>query len=201
MKRSSPVLRGLFYTALGVFIASCSPLDRDIEPASAAITIIADSYRQANPQNILQLAATDEPGTPLLILGRLTTPLDRNLPTTPINFYHADAVGNYDESVPGSESSARIHGQIVTDSTGRFMISTIVPGAYGNTNDGGHIHLSVDGAQPAAYDVYFRQYASRGVLQSISGSSQAIALNLHSFRGDTLIAISSLPVRGFDSFD
>ncbi|NND72565.1 MAG: hypothetical protein HKN43_13395 [Rhodothermales bacterium] len=183
-----------FTLSLGLLVSSCTPIDRTIYPADDHLLTIADNYRKAAGEHVLQLVSEDEPGQRLLVLGRLVDEFDRELPNRVISFYHTDNQGEYGESVPGQESSARIQGSIATDGTGRFMLSTILPAGY--DGGGGHIHMSIDEATPSAYDFYFKQFAGTGLLRWANNSSQAVVLNLHHGRADTLIAISKLPVRG-----
>ena len=89
----------------------------------------------------------------LVILGRLVSAESGiPIPYQGIQIYHADHEGTYDETVPGDETTARINGFVRTDSKGRFMVSTVLPGDYGSTSNNRHIHTTVAGAKPEGYD-------------------------------------------------
>ena len=184
----------IFLTAIAFALAACTPVDRTIYPADEQLLTIADNYRKVAGKHVLSLVSEEEPGQPLLVLGRLVDEFDRELGGRRIEFYQTDHTGKYGEAVPGNESSARINGEIQSDETGRFMVSTILPAGY--DGGGGHIHMTVEDANPSAYDFYFRQFAGAGLLRWANRSSQAVVLNLRQGRSDTLIAISKLPVRG-----
>lgn len=77
------------------------------------------------------------PGTPLTLTGRVLTTSGRPIAGALLDFWQADARGLYDNS------GYRFRGHQLTDSRGRYLLQTIVPGLYtGRTR---HIHVK---AQP-----------------------------------------------------
>ncbi len=95
-----------------------------------------------NPPEMVdgQLAKQDEPGTKLIITGRVTN-LDctKVIPGTVIDVWHADNAGDYDND------GYNLRGRTVSNSQGFYMIKTIHPGKYntGNSYRPSHIHFKI----------------------------------------------------------
>lgn len=92
-----------------------------------------------------RIAAAGEPGTPLVIHGRVfradgTTPA----PDLIVFAYHTDAAGHYDVPSAGAHSW-RLRGWVKTDATGRFEFTTIRPGPYPGGRTAAHVHFTVEG--------------------------------------------------------
>ncbi|MDX1438594.1 MAG: hypothetical protein R3284_01710 [Rubricoccaceae bacterium] len=171
-----------------------------MDHASDAMLALRAEYRQLDESHQLQLADENEPGLRLLLLGTLTSSeTDEPLPYRRIQLYQTDTTGSYNASIPGQENTARLNGTVQTDSLGRFLISTVLPGGYGSGSPSfgtGHIHTSVEGAHPEAYDFYFQQGISRGLYRWARGTDQAVVLDLNVAENDTLMAEANLVVRG-----
>ena len=111
--------------------------------AAAVLPALRDSW-------ILVIAGPHEPGTRLIVTGRiLTRDGARAVPRTRIGLYHTDASGNYGvhpvrRSFPPNRD-ARLSGWLVTDAAGRFEIRTIRPGRYPGGGTPAHIHFIVGG--------------------------------------------------------
>ena len=92
-----------------------------------------------------RLAPAGEPGTPLLIHGRVFQRDGRTpAPDIVLFGYHTDAGGHYD--VPGAgPHSWRLRGWIKTGTDGRFEIATIRPAPYPNRRTAAHVHWSLEG--------------------------------------------------------
>lgn len=92
-----------------------------------------------------RIAPATEPGTPLVIHGRVfradgTTPA----PDLIVFAYHTDAAGHYD--VPSAPPhSWRLRGWVKTDADGRFEFTTIRPAPYPNRHTAAHVHLTIEG--------------------------------------------------------
>ena len=187
---------GLLLLALTAFFG-CGEIDRTMAPADDALRAEIDHYDRPDAAHHLLLAPADEPGQRLLILGRLLRQDDgQPVAHHAFDVYQADHTGDYREAVAGVEASARLRGTVRTDSLGRFLISTVLPGDYGSTADNRHIHMAVAGARPDAYDFYFKQYINPGLASWARGTDQAVVLELKRAGGDTLVAATDLPVRG-----
>lgn len=92
-----------------------------------------------------RIAPAGEPGTPLVIHGRVFQEDGRTPAPDMIVFaYHTDAAGHYD--VPSSAPhSWRLRGWAKTDAEGRFEFATIRPAPYPNRRTAAHVHLTVEG--------------------------------------------------------
>ena len=93
-----------------------------------------------------RIASADEPGTPLVIHGRLfradgTTPARDMI----VFAYHTDATGLYDRPSAGAHSW-RLRGWVKTDAEGAFEFTTIRPAPYPNRRVAAHVHLTIEGA-------------------------------------------------------
>lgn len=92
-----------------------------------------------------RIAPASEPGTPLVIHGRVYRQDGRTPAPEMIVFaYHTDATGRYDVASAGPHSW-RLRGWVKTDADGRFEFTTIRPGPYPNRRTAAHVHLIVEG--------------------------------------------------------
>ena len=92
-----------------------------------------------------RIAPASEPGTPLVIHGRVYRQDGRTPAPEMIVFaYHTDATGHYDVASAGPHSW-RLRGWVKTDADGRFEFTTIRPAPYPNRRTAAHVHLTVEG--------------------------------------------------------
>lgn len=114
----------------------------------------------------------DEPGTPLLFQGRITSIDGTLLPGAQVEIWHADAEGFYSQFAPGIPEW-NLRGTVVADDEGRFAIHTLEPAPYQIPTDGScgkliaaagwhpwrpaHLHLKVSapGHQLVTTQLYF----------------------------------------------
>ena len=86
------------------------------------------------------LAPSGEPGTPILISGRIRN-LDclEVIPNTVLDIWHADAAGAYDNS------GFHLRGKITSNSQGFYLFESVMPGKYlnGNQYRPSHIHFKI----------------------------------------------------------
>ncbi|MBV8519790.1 MAG: hypothetical protein JO197_20535 [Acidobacteria bacterium] len=89
------------------------------------------------------LTTATEPGTPLVVHGRVFAP-DGKSPAAGVTIYayQTDARGLY--HAPGAKEP-RLRATCITDAQGRFELRTIRPGAYPGRDIPAHIHLQAWG--------------------------------------------------------
>ena len=184
--------------AAAIAAGCATEANRNIYPAHSALLAQMAEYERLHHEHRIILASEDEPGRRLMILGLLVRAESAlPIPDQEIMLYHADHNGSYDESVPGYETTARIGGTVRTDSRGRFMISTVLPGDYGSTPHNRHVHTTVGGADPEGYDFYFRQFINVGLLSWAESSDQAVLIDLMEGPSGALIGTAHLPVKSY----
>ena len=94
------------------------------------------------------LIPAGEPGTPLLVSGRIFA-ADGKTPAAGVTLhvYHTDARGLYSEKDgQGGPPDPRLKGWMKTDRDGRYEFRTIRPASYPGTRNPQHIHARVYGA-------------------------------------------------------
>lgn len=90
-----------------------------------------------------RIAPAGEPGTPLVIHGRVFQRDGRTpAPDVVVFGYHTDATGRYDAPSAGPHSW-RLRGWVRTDADGRFEFATIRPAPYPNRTQAAHVHLAI----------------------------------------------------------
>jgi protocatechuate 3,4-dioxygenase, beta subunit len=94
------------------------------------------------------LIPANEPGTPLLVSGRIVA-ADGKTPVegATLHVYHTDARGLYSEKDGrGGPPDPRLKGRMKTDRDGRYEFRSIRPASYPGTRNPQHIHAEVYGA-------------------------------------------------------
>jgi protocatechuate 3,4-dioxygenase, beta subunit len=105
----------------------------------------AQAAKPAHVGSVARIAPESEPGTPLVINGRLYQADGRTpAPGVTMFAYHTDARGLYDVPSAGPHSW-RLKGWAVTDTEGRFTFLTIRPASYPNASVSQHVHLYLEG--------------------------------------------------------
>ena len=103
----------------------------------------AQRARPASIASTSRIAPATEPGTPLVVHGRVVQK-DGVTPAAGITVfaYQTDATGVYNaRGVRGW----RLKGWAKSDAQGRFEFRTIRPGSYPGTRNPAHIHITIDG--------------------------------------------------------
>lgn len=105
----------------------------------------AQALKPARLTSDARIAPESEPGTPLVINGRVFTQ-DGRTPAAGITVfaYHTDRHGLYDAPSAGPHSW-RLKGWAITDADGRFTFRTIRPASYPNSRVSQHVHLNLEG--------------------------------------------------------
>jgi len=115
--------------------------DREFERALER----AQAAKPARLTSVARIAPENEPGTPLVISGRVFQS-DGRTPAAGITVfaYHTDARGHYDVPSAGAHSW-RLKGWAVTGADGRFEFRTIRPASYPNATVPQHVHMFIEG--------------------------------------------------------
>lgn len=99
----------------------------------------AQQQRPGTIGTISRIAPANEPGTPLIVHGRIVPAKEGVI----VFAYHTDRTGVYNR--PGVRDW-RLKGWVKTDAQGRFEFRTIRPGSYpGLRPPPAHIHVTIDG--------------------------------------------------------
>lgn len=115
--------------------------DREYEAALER----AQALRPRRLASVARIAPESEPGTPLVINGRVFKTDGRTpAPGIIVFAYHTDRTGVYDARANGPHSW-RLKGWAITDAAGRFEFRTIRPGAYPGRSEPQHVHFSIEG--------------------------------------------------------
>ena len=178
-----------------LFIFGCQ-VDRDMTNLSADDINILSRYAEMSKTHQVQLSDNDEPGQPLTICLHFVDKDDKKaLANRRIHFYQADVNGNYNPSVSGNESTARLNGEAITNENGNILMKTVLPGDYGSSTDNRHIHTTVFGAKPEAYDIHFRQYTGHMGANFINGSDQHFLVDLKKDSQNNLVGFLTIEVK------
>ena len=138
MRRSLPLI-----TASLFIVTACAASAQDREFARACER--AQGAKPSAVGSVSRIAPENEPGSPLVINGRVYQ-TDGRTPAAGITVfaYHTDRTGVYDERSAGPHSW-RLKGWAVTDAEGRFQFRTIRPASYPNASVPQHVHLHLEG--------------------------------------------------------
>jgi len=91
-------------------------------------------FRPSSPERV-ELFEEGMAGQPIELIGLVLTRACKPVPAALLDFWQADAKGEYDNS------GFRLRGHQFTDAEGRYRLRSVVPGAYpGRTR---HIHVKV----------------------------------------------------------
>ena len=138
--------RTMTATALVFLSLACLPPNgaaQDVEYLQALER--AQKAKPARLTSVSRIAPVSEPGSPLVINGRVFRADGRTpAPGVTVFAYHTDANGRYDVPANGPHSW-RLKGWVVTDAEGRFTFNTIRPASYPNATVPQHVHLSLEG--------------------------------------------------------
>ena len=152
---ATPVLRDDFFTQNGITLPApvCNALT---QPQTEG------PYYTPNTPEKHSLLEEGITGTRLILVGYV---LDQNcepLPNAWLDFWQADANGEYDNV------GYRLRGHQFTDSQGRYYLETILPGLY-SSRPIEHIHVKVrpEGGAEITSQLYFPQQPIEGLTVTI----------------------------------
>lgn len=171
---------------------SCS-IDRNFPLISSEEEKILSEFKKLDDENIAIIANEKEKGKRMVLCltykEKNTSEIIKN---QRVLFYQATNNGEYEQTDPNDESTARLNTTAITDHLGRIFVTTILPGDYGSTDDNRHIHTTVFGFKPEAYDLHFSQYANSGLKSFIKNSNQHFLADLKYSSDSTLVAFMTI---------
>ena len=179
-------IRILFLGLVLLFCTTCT-IDRSILLYSAAEAETFSSFQKLPLDQQAIITNEQEDGQSLLLgLTFVDRFNEKPLIGQEVYFYQATNQGLYEAMDPNDESTARLHQQANTNDHGQIFVKTILPGDYGSRSDNRHIHMTIKGAQPEAYDLHFQQFANPMLQKFIRGSDQHFLVDLK-YTSDSLL--------------
>jgi protocatechuate 3,4-dioxygenase beta subunit len=106
--------------------------------------------RAAGKSSKATIVTQQEPGTALVVSGRVVDAQSRAVGGALVYVYQTSAEGCYSDRAAhfaaheGDRRHARLFGYLTTDAAGRFELRTIRPGGYPDGNLPAHIHVEVE---------------------------------------------------------
>ncbi|GLR16533.1 hypothetical protein GCM10007940_11480 [Portibacter lacus] len=155
-----------------------------------------EKFRDIDLSHQVQISDSSEKGQKLwLCLTFINQANQKPLSKQKIKLYHTSSDGQYDPADPNDESTARLNGSVFTNEDGQIFVQTILPGDYGSSADNRHIHTTVEGASPEAYDIHFKQYITYMGKKFVHGSDQHFLADLKQLADSTLITFITIAVK------
>jgi protocatechuate 3,4-dioxygenase beta subunit len=131
--------RRLIVPLVTLFITAAALSAQDMEFIRALEQ--AQKQRPATITSTARIAPVGEPGTPLVLQGRIVN-ADGTAAANAIVFaYHTDRTGLYDRREAGPHSW-RLKGWARAGQDGRFTFETIRPGSYPDSRNPAHVHFT-----------------------------------------------------------
>ena len=135
----------------------------------------AQQQRPAALASTGRIAPASEPGSPLVVRGRVLTVNGAPAANAVIFAYQTDRGGLYDKPENGPHSW-RLRGWAKADAEGRFTFQTIRPGSYPNSNNPPHVHFTAflaDGTRYHAGELQLSMTAP-----ALDGKTEEAAIDL-----------------------
>lgn len=174
---------------------SCS-IDRTIVEVTENENNTLIDFQKLPSENILKITDTNEPGEKLMLcLTFIEKENRKSVSKRSVKFYHTSTNGDYEQTDPNDESTARLSGQSITNTKGQMYIETILPGDYGSSDDNRHIHTTVFGAKPEAYDIHFKQYTTYLGKKFTNNSDQHFLADLKRTKENELVCFLTIEVK------
>jgi len=151
--------RDFFYLCLGGgLLAASYPLARVISQsregkngqahAPTPSNTLGPYYKKGAPLRE-SLIERNDPGSPLLVAGRVRNTSGQALPLATIEVFHSDHQGDYDLE------GFRYRGSIPVRESGEYKFETIVPGQYGGRAQHIHYVITAPGHRQLVTQLYF----------------------------------------------
>lgn len=174
---------------------SCS-IDRTIVKVSESEHKTLTTFQKLQSKSVLKITDKNEPGEKLILcLTFIDKETKKQLSNQSVHFYHTSTEGNYEPTDANDESTARLNGKAITNNKGQIYIETILPGDYGSSADNRHIHTTVAGARPEAYDIHFKQYTGYMGKNFANGSDQHFLADLKKTKENILVCFLTIEVK------
>jgi len=181
---------------LALFLCTQCSVDRTVLPLHEEEIETLERFERFQHENRLQISDDDEPGQKLwLCLSFVARENKEPLAKQTVNLYHTSSAGEYEPADPSDESTARLNGTALTNQSGELFVQTILPGDYGSSADNRHIHTTIDGAQPEAYDIHFQQYITPMGKNFVVGSDQHFLAELKQNEDSILVTFLTIEVK------
>lgn len=176
-------------------LTQCS-LDRTIQNLNQSEIEALKAFESLDDIHQVQISESSEAGQKLWLCLNFVSKSDKNpLNNQKIKLYHTSSEGEYEPSDPNDESTARLNGTVITNTSGQIFVKTILPGDYGESKNNRHIHTTVFDARPEAYDIFFTQYSGGMGKMMNSGNDQLFYADLKQTADSTLVAFLTMEVK------
>lgn len=178
------------------FFISCAAQNKKFEKVTIKEENIFKEFQDVPNSAKLQMTKKEELGESLVLcLTFVNKKTKAALQNQRVLLYQTSNDGNYNPEVEGDEKTARIRGVGFTDTNGRLLIRSILPGSYATSGDNRHIHTQVFGARPEAYDMHFKQYTSARMKRFIQSRDQFFLVDLKHTKEGKLIGFLTIEVK------
>lgn len=131
--------RRLIVPLVTLFITTATLSAQDVEYMRAVEQ--AQKQRPATVTATARIAPVAEPGTPLVLQGRIVNADGSPAANAIVFAYHTDRAGLYDRREAGPHSW-RLKGWARAGQDGRFTFETIRPGSYPDSKNPAHVHFT-----------------------------------------------------------
>ncbi|TYA55287.1 dioxygenase family protein [Formosa maritima] len=186
----------LLITLFSCFLFMHCAVDRTMVTITKNETIILEKFQNLDTINKVFITVKKEPGQELMLCVTLIDKDSKKpLANQQVSFYHTDTHGEYNPSISNNESTARLNGTAITNNSGEIYIKTILPGAYGSSEDTRHIHTTVHNAKPKAYDIFFKQYSGNIAYIMDSGNDQMFFTDLKKTKENILVCFVTIEAK------
>ncbi|MBT8324389.1 MAG: hypothetical protein KJO96_03750 [Winogradskyella sp.] len=183
------------FLILTVVLLNCAT-DKTISQLTDAEQDILNQYKTLEKISQLTITDNNEPGDNLyLCLTFIDKETKVPLSNQNVLFYHTNSEGNYEPEIATDETSARLKGKAKTTKQGRIFIETILPGNYGSGGDNRHVHTTVIGAKPEAYDIHFKQFTGYMGANFVESSDQHFLAELKRSKSGYLVSFLTIEVK------
>jgi protocatechuate 3,4-dioxygenase beta subunit len=117
--------------------------------ASTAVAQTAGPYYKPGAPSRANITQRGTVGTPLIVAGKVLDSTCRPLAGARLEFWQADGRGRYDNA------GYRLRGTQVTNATGAYRLTTVIPGQYPGRTEHIHVRITPRGESPFITQLYF----------------------------------------------